>query len=440
MAMMVLIGAPASGQGKTTVTAGIARAFVQQGKRVRVFKAGPDFIDPFWLTNASDAPVYQLDTWMVGEEGCQALLADAAQVADVILVEGVMGLHDGTPSSADLACLLDLPVLLLIDACAMAQTFGALVYGLANYDTRLNCVGVIANRVNSDGHAQLLIDSLRGDVRWMGRVASDPDMVLPERHLGLVMFDQHQETTQKLDCIARQVSLHLELALPSVVPLAVSQLKPEKYLHGIRIGIARDAAFCFLYQANLDLLCAMGAELVFFSPCQGDRLPNIDSVYLPGGYPELHLSVLEKNVLLKQDLHAHVNAGKPLLAECGGLLYLCSSLQFMAGSIGHHMAGIIIATAVVHESLTAIGSQQGAFPNGILRGHTFHHASIQWHEHPTRHAQGRTGNKGEAILERQRLTASFVHWYFPSCPQAAAALFLPSNALIHQNISTSTTE
>ena len=107
------------------------------------------------------------------------------------------------------------------------------------------------------------------------------------------------------------------------MPLAVSQPKPEKYLHGIRIGIARDAAFRFLYQANLDLLCAMGAELVFFSPCQGDRLPNIDSVYLPGGYPELYLSVLEKNVLLKQDLHAHVNAGKPLLVECGGLLYLC---------------------------------------------------------------------------------------------------------------------
>ncbi|HYM48429.1 MAG TPA: cobyrinate a,c-diamide synthase, partial [Burkholderiaceae bacterium] len=182
----LFISAPASGQGKTTITAALAIRERRRGRRVRVFKTGPDFIDPMILERASGNPVYQLDLWMGGENHCRNLLYDAAGHADLILIEGVMGLFDGQPSSADLAALFGIPVLAVIDASAMAQTFGAIAFGLARFRDDISVAGVIANRVGSEHHAEILGPSLPADLPMLGWLARDADFTLPERHLGLV--------------------------------------------------------------------------------------------------------------------------------------------------------------------------------------------------------------------------------------------------------------
>src|ERR1700746_3105251 len=186
----LFISAPASGQGKTTITAGLARHHRRMGLEVRVFKTGPDFLDPMILARASGAPVLSLDLWMVGESACRALLAEAAQEADLILIEGVMGLFDGTPSSADLAARFRVPVAAVISAKAMAQTFGALAFGLARYRPDVPFHGILANHVASARHAQMLETALPGDLRWLGHVAPSEDIELPGRHLGLHRADE----------------------------------------------------------------------------------------------------------------------------------------------------------------------------------------------------------------------------------------------------------
>ncbi|MEQ1660112.1 MAG: cobyrinic acid a,c-diamide synthase, partial [Hylemonella sp.] len=198
----LLIAAPASGQGKTTVTAALARLHARQGRRVRVFKCGPDFLDPFWHTLATGASVHQLDLWMTGEADCRARLAQAAQEAELIIVEGVMGLYDGQPSAADLAQHFGLPVLAVIDASAMAGTFGALAYGLQHYQPGLRWAGVLANRVGSARHAEMLQQGLREPQHWLGAMQRNPALVLPERHLGLVAATELSDAQQRLDAAA----------------------------------------------------------------------------------------------------------------------------------------------------------------------------------------------------------------------------------------------
>ncbi|WP_430391286.1 cobyrinate a,c-diamide synthase [Dyella sp. 20L07] len=422
----LLISAPASGQGKTSVTAALARWHVRAGKRVRVFKTGPDFLDPLVLERASGAPVYQLDLWMGGEDDVRARLHQAAGEADLILVEGVMGLFDGGVSSADLAQRFGLPVLAVIDGSAMAQTFGAIATGLARYRDDLQVHGVAANRIGSPYHAQLLANSLPSDLHWLGALPRDASLALPERHLGLVVAAELEDLDARLDALANAWATHASATLPSPVafpPMALPAVPP--LLRGCRIAIARDAAFCFLYPANLDVLREAGAELRFFSPLAGDSLPECDAVWLPGGYPELNLETLSKHTGLRFALHAHVDAGRPLLAECGGLLYALDSL---ADSEGHvfPMAGLLGGSAQMQTRLGGLGMQSVALPEGVLRGHTFHYAKAELSIDPLAHANNPDGGPSrEAVYRRQRMTASFVHFYFPSHPEAALRLFLP---------------
>lgn len=424
----LMIAAPASGQGKTTVVAGLARHLRQQGLKVRVFKMGPDYIDPMIHEQASDAPVYQLDLWMMGEAHCRALLAEAAAAAHWILIESVMGLYDGNPSSAEFSRRLGIPVALLIDGSAMAQTFGALAFGLARYES-IRCAGIIANRVNSAGHASFLQESLKDGLHLMGHLPTNPALTLPERHLGLVTAAEISDLDARLDACARWIA-DARLALPDAPfdPLADSPAFPVgDRLQGIRIAIARDAAFCFLYRANLRWLESMGARLTFFSPLTDRHLPEADALYLPGGYPELHLDALARNSGLQQQIRDHVHADKPLLAECGGLLYLLESLQDAQGNRAP-MTGLIPGRGLMNTRLSGIGMQAWPQSEGQtqaeLRGHSFHYG--QWldgpatglHTHPARKS-----SQPEALYQSRRLTASFTHWYFPSAPALAAQLF-----------------
>lgn len=422
----LLIAAPASGQGKTTVTAALARLHVRQGRRVRVFKVGPDFLDPMILARASGEPVHQLDLWMVGEAQSRRLLWDAAGEADLILIEGVMGLFDGTPSAADLARTFDVPVLGVINGQAMAQTFGALAVGLATYQPGLPFSGVLGNRVGSQRHSDLLRDSLPEWIRWYGALPRSAELELPSRHLGLVQAEELADLDARLDAAADALAASSAVDLPPPVTFAApAERELQASLAGVRIGVARDAAFAFLYQANLDLLRELGAELKFFSPLADERLPEVDSLYLPGGYPELHLAQLENNRAMAEAIRAHHAAGKPLLAECGGMLYLLDGLTDAEGCCGR-LLGLLPGRATLQKRLAALALQEVELPEGPLRGHTFHHSLLDSQLEPA--LRGTCPNAkpvAEAVFRLGRLTASYIHFYLPSNPAAAAAIFRP---------------
>lgn len=422
----LLIAAPASGQGKTTVTAALARLHTRQGRRVRVFKCGPDFLDPMVLAQACGAPVYQLDLWMVGEAESRRLLWQAAGEADLILIEGVMGLFDGTPSAADLARHFGVPVLAVIDAAAMAQTFGAMAHGLATFQTDLPFSGVLGNRVGSTRHGEILRDALPASIRWYGALPRSAEVQLPSRHLGLIQAGELADLDARLDAAADALAASADTSLPPPVSFAApEQARPARLLAGVRIGVARDSAFAFLYQANLDLLEALGAELQFFSPLSDSQLPVVDSLYLPGGYPELHLAQLSANQAMAQAIRAHHAAGKPIHAECGGMLYLLEQLTDQQGASAA-MLGLLPGQASLQPRLVALALQQVELPEGSLRGHTFHHSALSSALEPI--ARGECPNyrrTAEAVYRIGRLTASYIHFYLPSAPRAAAALFLP---------------
>ena len=421
----LMIAAPASGQGKTTVTAALARLHARQGRRVRVFKTGPDFLDPTLLAAASGAPVESIDLWMTGEADARARLSAAAAEADLILVEGVMGLHDGTPSSADVARLFGLPVLAVIQAGAMAQTFGAVAYGLAHYGEPFRAMHVLANGVATARHAGLLRESLPPGIAWAGALAHDTSARLPERHLGLFSADELPDLMTRLDALADALAALPLSHLPEPVafdPVAVPE--PPRLLAGKRVAIARDDAFRFIYPANLDTLAALGAHVAWFSPLRDQALPPCDAVWLPGGYPELHAAALAANTAMHDALRDAHARGVPILAECGGMMALFERLVDKEGA-GHALAGLLPGTVTMQPRLAAIGHQSVTLPDTgeILRGHTFHYSSAASPLAPVARAVSpRDGSAGEAVYRAGSLTASYVHFYFPSNPAAIATL------------------
>ncbi len=462
---VLLVAAPASGQGKSTVTAALARLHTRAGRRVRVFKCGPDFLDPFWHGLASNGPVHQVDLWMTGEADIRARLAEAAQVADLILIEGVMGLYDGTPSAADLARLLGVPVLAVVDASAMAQTFGALAHGLQHFQTAthgpLRWAGVLANRVASDRHADMLRESVpapAGDSAqgsagapggWLGALMRSQQVSWPERHLGLVAAHEVTDALARLDAAADalaqtplgQMSLaDMQAAWgvrfdesflpPALSHEAVAAMQTD--LHGHTVAVARDAALCFIYEANLQTLRQLGAEVVFFSPLADAALPPCDAVWLPGGYPELHAATLAANHALRDALRAHAAQGKPVWAECGGMMLLFDELVDKAGAT-HAMWGLLPGRVVMQKRLAALGPQQLCLAAGSLRGHTFHWSLTETPLQPVARtvrpgaaAQPvATGVDGEALYAHGPVRASYFHAWFPSSPAAVAALLQP---------------
>jgi len=476
----LFLSATSSGQGKTTLTAALARHHRNAGRRVRMFKTGPDFLDPMILGRAAGAgtEAEPLDLWMVGEDDCRRALYQAAGEADLILVEGAMGLFDGSPSGADLAETFGLPVAALIDARGMGQTFGALALGLMQYRPGLCFAGIAANRVGSARHAEMIRAGIPAEVPYLGALPRLDEAALPSRHLGLVQAQEIADLEQRLDRLAEHISTTELAALPKpvrfqtpkerlagtlaagTVPTRVSAAAtvmantkapsgsrpfaaiatgsgPEpwtttsetaphpKPLAGRRIAVGRDAAFSFLYAANLQLLAQLGAELVFFSPLSDKGVESVDAVYLPGGYPELHLAQLAANSAIKAALRAHVDAGRPLYAECGGMLYLLEHLSDKHGQSAK-MAGLLPGTGRLQPRLAGLGMQALAHPAGELRGHSFHHSTMNTPIAAVQYGiRQHDGQPGEPFYQQGPIRASYLHLYFPSAPAAAAALFLP---------------
>ena len=431
----ILIAAPASGQGKTTVASALARLHSRRGQRVRVFKCGPDFLDPHWLTLASGAPVHQLDLWMTGEADCAQRLHDAARDADLIIVEGVMGLFDGEPSAADLAQRFGLLVVAVIDASAMAGTFGALAWGLQTYREGLRFGGVLANRVASPGHAAMLEGGLRDPAQWLGGLMRSDTFTMPERHLGLVMAGELPDAMARLDAAADAL---LQTPLGQMTPADLQRWSvafepaevtpvPTHALQGVTIAVARDAAFCFIYTANIDCLQALGAQVVFFSPLVDPALPPCDALWLPGGYPELHGPALAANAAMRASITAHVQAGQPVWAECGGMMALFDALVTRDG-VTTPMWGVFPGTTTLQKRLAALGPQQLATAGGVLRGHAFHYSTCATDLPALAHTEAAPGRslrgKGEALYQQGAVQASYFHAWFASNPAAAARLFL----------------
>ena len=444
----LLVAAPASGQGKTTVTAALARLHARRGLQVRVFKCGPDFLDPHWHQLASGAPVHQLDLWMTGEADCARRLHAAAQEADLILIEGVMGLFDGDPSAADLAQRFGVPVLAVVDASAMAGTFGALAFGLQHYRPGLPWAGVLANRVGSARHADMLQAGLREPQDWLGALmpvtlkadvgvdvgaARAAGALLPERHLGLVAAHELLDSQQRLDAAADALAATPlgQMTAQDLQRWAVDFPAPAHtaavpaLLAGRTVAVARDAAFCFIYAANVQCLTHMGARVVFFSPLHDAALPQCDAVWLPGGYPELHAAQIAANTGMQASLRAHVGAGKPLWAECGGMMALMESIALADGSTAP-LWGLLPGQVTMQKRLAALGPQQLAVAGHTLRGHTFHYSTCDSSAtvvaRTARPGEVPVPDAGEALYQQGSIHASYFHAWFPSSPEAVAHL------------------
>jgi cobyrinic acid a,c-diamide synthase len=423
IAAAAMITAPGSGQGKSMVTAALARLHRNAGLKVRVFKHGPDYLDPMVLEVASGQPVYQLHPWMTGEDECRWRLTEAAQDADLILVEGSMGLFDGDPSSADLAKLMGIPALPVIDARGMAQTFGAVALGLATFDPEMLVYQVIANRIGSPRHGDMLRESLPDGISLLGAIPRNEAMNIPDRHLGLVQAGELGDLDQRLDAAAEVLAEAGLDGLPQQVTLtAEAPQPPPRLLEGVRIAIARDATFSFLYRGNLDLLAQMGAELTFFSPLTDSDLPDADALWLPGGYPELHGATLAANAPMLDAIRQHHSAGKPLLAECGGLMACTETLVDKNGD-SHAMLGLMPGRVEMAGKLQALGLQSLATKQGELRGHTYHHSRLDTDWVPVARTRKMAGTEAEPVFCQNGLVASYFHGYFPSAPSLVAAIF-----------------
>ncbi len=425
----LFLAAPASGQGKTTITAALSRYYKNQGKTVKVFKTGPDYLDPQILAQASGYPVEQLDMWMAGEASCQRKLYEAAQSADLILIEGVMGMFDGDPSSADLAARFGIPIAVIMDVKGMAQTAAAITIGLSQYRDDIHVAGLIANKCGSERHAELIREALPPSLPLLATLKRDEAITLPERHLGLVQANEIQdELEQRFNEGAAWISNSGFNFMPQPVTFYDADVATEipQTLQNISIGIAKDAAFSFIYDANIRLLEQMGAQCHYFSPLHDDQLPNVDALWLPGGYPELHAKALENNHTMRSDIQAFHAHNKPIIAECGGMLYCLETLTTLEGE-RCHMAAILTGDGAMRGKRGCQGMQTLPLPEGDIRGHAHHRSRSNNTPEPIAHGKRqRHPAPGEAIYRHKGLTASYLHMYFPSNPQAVAQLFNPS--------------
>lgn len=424
-----MIAAPASGQGKTTITAALARLHARQGARVCVMKVGPDFLDPALLEAASGNPVYQLDLWMMGEDECRALVARAMANHDLVLIEGVMGAFDGSPSSVDLAKFFDIPVLFVIDGSAMAETFAAIAQGLCQLDGKARSFGVIANRIRTPAHAEMLQSRMQNKESFLGWV---PPMVasLPERHLGLkssfeidlldTLLDQYA------DALCNTRLTRLDQFPRSAVPTIPANTSVCDYdgapLAGKRLAIAKDAAFRFIYQRNVECLQSLGAEVVYFSPLKDTKPPTADAFYFPGGYPELYAKALSDNATMRTALQQHAEQGSVLFGECGGMMYLCECLIDSQGA-KHPMVGIFPGTTRMQPTLVNLAYEKLDTSLGEIRGHSFHYSTLENSATPQWTTQVQRYGQPEGIFIHRHCLASYVHWYFPSCLPWITALF-----------------
>lgn len=394
-ARALIIGAPRSGSGKTSVTIGLLRAFARRGVKVRGIKTGPDYIDPGFHEAATHVPGLNLDSWAMAPDLLRYLARQQADDTELLLVESAMGLFDGivgeknrSGAASDLARLFGLPILLVLDVSGQSQTAAAIAYGFTHYDPEVKIAACILNRAGSERHRKLSGDAIEAiGLPVVGTILRDPSLILPERHLGLVQASEHPEMDAHIERLAdaMEASLDLDAIYAAAKPFDIPPGSPAKALPppGQRIALARDAAFTFLYPHLMRGWREAGAEIVPFSPL-ADEIPSADCdvCWLPGGYPELHAGRLAAAENFKAGLKRFAET-KPVHGECGGYMVLGEALEDADGTT-HPMAGLLSHKTSFARRKMNLGYRQAKLladcpigrTNDVVRGHEFHYASV----------------------------------------------------------------
>jgi len=442
----LVIAGTHSGVGKTMVTLALLAALKRLGRHVQAFKAGPDFIDAGHHTAITGRPSRNLDGWMLGKSMNREIFARGACDADLSIIEGMMGLFDGSSpvdekgSTAELAKQLAAPVLLVIDGSAMARSAAAMASGYARFDPQVRVAGVLFNRIGSEGHYQLLKDAVEAetDLAVVGYLKPDPTLTIQDRHLGLMMaieqemplYDRLAQAAAETIEIDRVEQLAHQVDVDGHFPI----ISPAKgRMEGrVRIGIAFDPAFCFYYRENLELLEAAGAELVRFSPINDQALPDVELLYLGGGYPELYGERLAANVGMRKAIRSFAERGRAVYAECGGMMYLTQSIRDFDNR-SHDMVGLFPAEAVMSKTTMTLGYRVLEMSSACLlgaagtraKGHEFHYSRLEA-TGPLHYACVLTDAQGNSMgrdgLMVGNTLALYTHLHFGSEPAIAMAL------------------
>jgi len=445
----LLIAGTHSGCGKTTVTLGIMAALARRGLMVQPFKCGPDFIDPSLHQMVTGQISRNLDVRMCGAPFVRRTFTNHCPADGCAVVEGVMGLFDGGEgSAATLARTLDLPVILVIDIRSAAESVAAVVHGFASLDPGLKLAGVICNRVGSDKHRDLVATAIAAHcaVPVIGFLPRREEVSIPSRHLGLHMGEEHPLAGEGLGQLAQLVEQHLDLDLLLQLagqrqaliadPVAAVPTPPTAVGPRVRIGVARDAAFCFYYEDNLDLLRAAGADLVFFSPLADRQLPPaLDGLYLGGGYPELHCRQLSANRSMIDHINALAEAGRPVYGECGGFMYLCRAIVDLDGQ-AFPMVGLYPFQSRMQPRLRRLGYRRPVLlddtflgPAGtVLHGHEFHYSSVDDRD-PAIETVFRLDDGRPEGFRHHHTLAGYVHLHWGRTPEAASRFVLACRPL-----------
>ena len=429
----IVIAGTHSGVGKTTVTMGVIGALRRRGHTVQPFKVGPDFIDPLHHREASGRASYNLDGWMLSADTNVQRFDRATSDADVAVIEGVMGLHDGSEggsdrgSTAEMTRLLDLPIVLVIDAGAMARSAAALIHGFVTFDPAVRFAGVILNNVGGEAHARMIRDAVAGAVPVLGALPRTADLVIPERHLGLHL--PHEARHDYVERLGSLIEEHVDVDQLLRMTLIERRPAPPPSVETsprVRVGIARDEAFCFYYADNLELLEQAGAELVEFSPLREPLPDGLDGLYIGGGYPELHAAELARNEAAREAVRELAAAGAPIYAECGGLMYLAEHLEL--GEARHAFCGVLPFStrmpAPLQIAYVEVNTSGGLFgPGQTARGHVFHRSEMVGDHATPCCYQARTSRDDlmEEGYHRGNVLASYTHLHFASAPGLASA-------------------
>jgi cobyrinic acid a,c-diamide synthase len=435
-----LVAGTSSGVGKTTVALAIMAALRKRGFAVQPFKCGPDFLDTGHHSQVCGRVSRNLDTWMLNADENREAFAKASVAADVVIAEGMMGLFDGVAgsseagSSAEIAKLLGLPVVLVTDAAMSARSLAAVVRGFEVFDPELRLAGVVLNNVGGDSHFRMIEESIMSasQVPVLGWLPREPAIAIPERHLGLHSAIEQVETSQRICSLAALAERHLKIShlleiLPELSPVSSAPPRQGEADAGnsaapVRLGVARDRAFQFYYEDNLDLLRESGAEIVPFSPISDEMLPpDLDGLYLGGGYPELYAEQLSGNRQLLDHIRKFAQA-KPVYAECGGMLYLAQELKTSTGE-RYPMAGIVPLAVEMTGHLVDFGYVDVEFTRDCIlgprstavRGHSFHYSravSRDAMETAYRVTYSLSRGSGQEGYCRSNLLASYIHLHF----------------------------
>ncbi len=444
----LVIAGTHSGVGKTTLCMGIMQV-LSQSETVQPYKVGPDYIDPAFHTFITGRPCRNLDSWLLEASTLRFLYSRSASHGGVNLVEGVMGLYDGAGahsregSTAQIAKLLGLPVVLVMDGRGMAASAAALVLGYRRYDPEVDLCAVILNNVSSEGHYRLLKEAVERDtgVRVAGYLPPCREIELASRHLGLVPREEVPALREKLAQLGELIratldlELLLQLAQRSRPVFAAPPPLPEPSAGAVSLAVARDAAFSFYYEDNLALLRELGAELFFFSPLEAPRLPEgCCGLYLGGGFPEIFAQELALNSPLKAEIRAAIAAGMPVYGECGGLMYLSEGIKTQEGAF-FPMVGAFPGKAEMTDRLQRFGYVELEFKADNLlgkagegiRAHEFHYSRLvdmaaeNWCFHVSRKRDGVLRDSWPCGIRRQQMLAAYPHLHFYSNPTVAVS-------------------